>query len=737
MELLTFAAALAGILSFVYLVFLGQRSLLEFWREKKSNVPKAATEHPIAEALTPSPGIPHNLPHRSDFVGREKEKRQVHEALRSRSYLITIDGIGGIGKTCLALEVVRECLETSQSESNNTPLNPPSRGDLPRHSPLEIVSPKHSPLEGGQGGVLAVHNNIQTFAAFIWTSAKDHELTLNDVLDTIAFTLDYSHLAQLPLDEKRHQVVRRLQEKSCLLVVDNFETITDQGIYDFLQALPEPSKCLVTSRTQNLKQARAISIRGLAQDEARQLIQNEASRLGLNLAGLVEDERNFARFYEATGGAPLAIRWAIGQIKQRGQTLEGVLNSLHGAQGDIFEFIFQRAWSLLTEPARNILLLMPIFASSASRAAIEAASEVHNWDLTEGLGQLVELWLLEASDDLEAAKRRYSLHPLTRAFAQNKLAQQPELERHARVRLTGFFTELAKAAGGDKWGAWERYDEIEEEDENIFVLLEWCFEHDEAQAGIQLTKAVTFFLSFRGYLHEGRMFENKAAEFSRESNQLHDLAWLLVYGVGWLEIHGGDLEKGERQIREGLEIYEAFNDSNGIRDALHNLGEALRFKGDFEGARKCFQRGASIAQAANDDLFIATFKKRLSMLAASQGNFAEAKLGLESILPIIRERDKLALPDVLSSLAYVSLKLKCYDDALKRGVEGLTLAKDMKKRQTIAWISHVLSLVETARANYQVAFTYAVQALDFFESSKLTKTVEEIEAHMRDLQKKL
>ncbi|MEK7726835.1 MAG: hypothetical protein AAB354_00410, partial [candidate division KSB1 bacterium] len=284
MEALTLAAALAGILSFVYLLFLGQRSVVELWREKKNNKPAAAIEHasPVVIASTP-PTIPHNLPHRADFVGREKEKRHVHEALRSRSYLVAIDGIGGIGKTSLAREVAQECLGASQkalaqdnSARNDTPLNPPSRGDFslrhqlsgdsPKHPPIEGTPRINSPLEGGQGGVggaTLTHDTLQTFAAFIWTSAKDHELTLNDVLDTIAFTLDYSHLAQLPLEEKRHQVTKRLQEKSCLLVVDNFETITDQGLYDFLQALPEPSKCLVTSRTQSLKQARAISIRGL------------------------------------------------------------------------------------------------------------------------------------------------------------------------------------------------------------------------------------------------------------------------------------------------------------------------------------------------------------------------------------------------------------------------------------------------------------------------------------------
>ncbi len=745
MDALALAASIAGILSLLYVMFVGQRSLWDLFTAKKSQAATLAAEPRTTVPLSSSFSLPHNLPHRADFVGREKEKRQVHDALRSRSFLVAIDGIGGIGKTSLAREVVQECLNASQSASNNAPQNPISTGDLTLHSTLETKPPQHlssiamrpnnSPLEGGQGGVDVA---IQTFSAFIWTSAKDHELTLNDVLDTIAFTLDYSHLAQLPLEEKRHQVAKRLQEKSCLLVVDNFETITDQDLYDFLQALPEPSKCLVTSRTQSLKQARAISIRGLAKEEAQQLIQNEASRLGLNLAALIEDERNFARFYEATGGAPLAIRWAIGQIKQRGQTLEGVLNSLHGAQGDIFEFIFQRAWSLLTDPARNILLIIPIFASSASRAAIEAASEVHNWDLTEGLGQLVELWLLEASDDLEEAKRRYSLHPLTRAFAQSKLAQQPELERSARVWLAEFFTEFAKAAGGDRLGEWERYDEIEEEEGNIFALLEWCFENGEPRAGIQLTKSVTFFLNIRGYLQEAKIFEYTAAEFARQANQLHDLGYLLVYGIGWIELHSGDIEKGECQVREGLKIFESLTDTEGTRDALLNLGEAMRVKRNFEAARECLQKGMSIAQSTSAELHIALFKRRLAVLDASQGKLVEAQEGLKSILSILRKEDQLALPNILGDLAEVNFRLKNYHAAVEIGKEALELAQKMKKRPNSAWISQIVSNAETACGNYQSAFVYAKQALEFYESSQLfTEEVDTLKAHIQDLQRKL
>lgn len=580
------SAAIAGILSFLYLILVGQKSIPEWWRDRKTAKGPANNQN-ASPNLLPSNLVQHNLPHRGDFIGREKEKKQVHEALRSRSFIITIDGIGGIGKTSLALEILHECLAASQ--------NSPS-----------------------------AQHEAQKFEAFIWTSARDRELTINDVLDTIARTLEYPFITQLTPEEKRHEISKRLQEKSCLLIVDNFETITDDAVHDFVLNLPEPSKCLITSRVQSLRQARAVSLRGLAKAEALRLIKNEGVRLGLDLEALVADDRNFHRLYEATGGAPLAIRWAIGQIKQRGQSVDGVLNSLHEAHGDIFEFIFKRAWSLLSDSAKRILLVMPVFAASASKSAIEAASDIHKWELDEGLGQLVELWLLEASEKLDESKRRYGLHPLTRFFAHSNLLQYSKLEHQARVRLAEFYEGFAKAAGGDKW-AWERYDEIEEEKDNIFVLIEWCFENREENLGMKLTKSVIFFMSIRGYYHESLIFGRKAVDVVREKGSENDLAWLLVHGIGWREINGGNLEKGEALIREGLKIYEIFNNLQGVKAALHNLGLALRYKSDFDGARQNYERGMALAKSLGNVLAIADFKRGLSELAASEGKLTEAK----------------------------------------------------------------------------------------------------------------
>ncbi|MFQ5988089.1 MAG: NB-ARC domain-containing protein, partial [Dehalococcoidia bacterium] len=347
------------------------------WR-KTVPKPVGGETVPPSPLKPPAPKIPHNLPQPGEFIGREREKAEVREALSSRWPLICIDGIGGIGKTALALEVANRCLRAC-------------KGEIPA-------------------------DGIPTFDAFVWTTAKDRELALSDILDTIARTLDYPYIAQLPPEEKPSEAAKLLRAQKCLLIVDNFETITDDAVRDFLLNLPEPSKALITSREQKLHQARAISLRGMEKGEALALIRSEGKCLGLP-AVEKGDKKVLLRLYEATGGAPLAIKWAVGQMKQRGQSLDTVLDYLYEARGDIFENIFARSWGLLSENAKRVLMVMPIFATSASKEAIEAASDVHKWDLDEALGQLVEMWLVEASEELDEARRRYSIHPLTRAFA--------------------------------------------------------------------------------------------------------------------------------------------------------------------------------------------------------------------------------------------------------------------------------------------------------------------------------
>lgn len=394
------------------------------------------------------------------------------------------------------------------------------------------------------------------------------------MLDIAARTLEYPKIRELPPAEKRHEIIKHFQENPCILVIDNFESITDEALIGFIQTIPEPSKCLITSRVQKLRQARSISLHGMQADEASILVQNEGKRVGIDLTALISHREKFQQFYEATGGAPLAIRWSIGQIKQRGQSIDSVLNSLHDARGDVFEAIFERAWLLLSQTAKAILTILPVFASSASKDAIAIASDLSDEEIREGLGQLVEMWLVEVSQDIDEINRRYRLHPLTRSFAGKHLSAKPDLAHRTRLKLAAYFAKYSSERGGDQW-SWQRYDEIEAEILNIFPLIDWCFKNSAPQAGVKLTQSVTFFMSLRGYISEALHLGRQAADAARNNGSSEDLAWLLVKGVGWREINGGDLDAGEAYSREGLRIYEALEDPAGIQNAWFNLGTGI------------------------------------------------------------------------------------------------------------------------------------------------------------------
>jgi tetratricopeptide (TPR) repeat protein len=487
-----------------------------------------------SQAESPKHGsspIPHNLPPRSEFVGRQAEKARVHKALRSRSRLVSIDGIGGIGKTALALEVAHECLAASQGER--------------------------------------AADDVATFHGFIWTTAKDYDLTLNALLDTIARVLQHTNIAQQPLEEKQFSVYQLLQEKPYLLVVDNFETITDRGVQSFLMQLPEPSKALITSREQLPLETNATSLKSLTESEALALIRGEGKRLGLASVEQGTDEV-LLPLYQITGGAPLAIKWAVGQIKQRGQSLDGVLKSLHRAEADVFVLIFARSWSLLSVDARQVLMVMPLFATSASRASIKAVSNVPDSVFEKALGQLVEMSLVDVMDDQELTRRRYSIHPLTRAYAERRSLDGPKSKREAAYRrMIRHFCSYAQQQSQDMG---DNFDCLEVDLNNILAAFDYGNEREEWDQVINLLEAISDFLDRRGYWDERVRLSERAMSAARKSGKYEAQGRIAIYHRGWTLLLQEKYAEARQLAEEGLEIARERNYPLQVALALRNLG---------------------------------------------------------------------------------------------------------------------------------------------------------------------
>jgi class 3 adenylate cyclase len=93
----------AGLLSGVDLIALGPRRLRDIAKPVdifQVRAPGLRTEFPPLKTVDPAPG---NLrPATTSFVGREAEVAEVETALKAHR-LVTLTGVGGVGKTRLAL----------------------------------------------------------------------------------------------------------------------------------------------------------------------------------------------------------------------------------------------------------------------------------------------------------------------------------------------------------------------------------------------------------------------------------------------------------------------------------------------------------------------------------------------------------------------------------------------------------------------------------------------------------
>ncbi|HNT77620.1 MAG TPA: tetratricopeptide repeat protein [Anaerolineae bacterium] len=495
-----------------------------------------------------------NLPSRSDFIGREDAKALVHEALRSRSYLISIDGIGGIGKSSLALEVAYECLNARKN------------------------------------GVTDV--KIAIFEGFIWATAKDRDLSLNDLLDIVARTLDNPGIVQNPLEEKRFAVEKLLRKQPYLLIIDNFETINDDTVREFLLNLPEPSKALITTREQKLTRVWTVSLKGLTEAEALMLMRSEGKRLGMHALQVAEDYV-LLRLYQATGGIPLAIKWAIGQIKQKGQSLDLVLASLHEATGNIFDHIFGYSWDLLSGDARHVLIVMPLFAAPAAYDAIEATSDVRHFALDEALGQLVEMSLIEASDALEKDTRRYDIHSLTRAFALGKSRQYPEFMKTAYTNLISFIQNLLESYVNSSY---VDLAQLRPEFPTIAAAIRHCWANDDLSLGFHMFSNISNFLIVYGYWDEAVALSRQAISLTEQVGQWDYAARFKVWPLSCVLRHRGKLDEAKDLVTEALSVQEQMGDERSFVVTKRNLGRIYQELGHFEQAERLLREALACAE---------------------------------------------------------------------------------------------------------------------------------------------
>jgi len=336
-----------------------------------------------------------NLPDKSysHLWGRENQIRSVMGVLRDPNgpRLTAITGLGGIGKTALAREIVARCQQEQL------------------YGQISWQTAKEEIFEGG-----------------IITRSADLPVSMASLLSNLF--ADFGIQDDKSEGTRIAELRRILASRPSLIVIDNLETVPDfkHAITALSQIAGPISRIILTSRPQLMQydSIYSLPLDGLLETDAISLIRDEAAHKGLGSIDRASD-KDLRDIYQATGGAPLAIRLVVGQMRHL--PLEVILANLvrpNTQTESMYSFIYRATWKTLSPDARKVLLIMPTFPSTANRSAIQAVSTVPESRIDVALSELVAMSVLDTNDQIAVTKKRYGIHPLTRHFLNTELVHK-------------------------------------------------------------------------------------------------------------------------------------------------------------------------------------------------------------------------------------------------------------------------------------------------------------------------
>ncbi|HEY9652028.1 MAG TPA: NB-ARC domain-containing protein, partial [Coleofasciculaceae cyanobacterium] len=680
---------------------------------------------PLIRRISPK-RIYENLPHRdcTSFIGRQKELTRLLELLsfQHSAHLISVDGIGGVGKTTLVIEAAYRCLQASATELMCYP---------PTQDEIGLSPPQNWVLRG------ASPRNVPTFEAIIFTSAKQQYLTalglltrlkrehnLRDIFRAIAHTLERSEITYMPPDEQLDLIRDILTRHRTLLIVDNLETIEDkQDVLSFVYDLPPTVKVVLTTREQALFVP--IRLESLPEEDGLCLIYHEAQEKGLTLS-----DHEAKALYQKTSGVPAAIVYSMGQLAA-GYLLQDVLAKVTNATGDVARFCFERSVQRLRgQPSHQLLTTLALFPKPVPRETIaQIALPVPDPITTaDGLAQLQQLSLVRQQQG------RYSLLPLTREYALAELAREPKVEQEVRSRWVSWYLIFSEEYGGKDWKEWHlEYSHLELEWENLQAVLEWC------AAKERYCDVPTLWQQVKGYAHVRGYWDDRLAWTDwliQAAEQRSD--WLtaaqVMYDRGWtLTLMGQPkcLEEASNLLQRAWELREYQRLTFQLELANSMVVLSIRQQ-QFEQAHNWLHREQDLLDKSElseqerqrQSIHILYYEAEIYFKA---GDYGQAKQLYEQALKQAEktgwQRATIAIQNWLADVALEQGNLEEAQQLLER---GLPVAERNKDKRSIGFHQRSLAILEQLRGNLEQARCWASEAAESFESLRMLPEAREM-----------
>ena len=408
----------------------------------------------------------HNLPALSSIlIGREQELRDISRLLQSaRCRLLTLVGMGGIGKTHLAIAAAHRQLDRDWETVYFVGLEADAVCNTEDDLAIEIVNALHAtvPMRGLQ-------------------PASD-------------------------------RLQRMIGQRKMLLIVDNLEqAIEGATLLARLSKACPALTLLVTSRIPlSLHNEFLYDVRPLAVpvvEEAFALESNAAAQLFLERARQLqfgfepsrEEQLAIGTVCRLTGGHPLAIELAAGHIRSHSvQAISAMLRDsaemLHSDARDLpvrqqsIGAVIENTWQLLNADEQSVFMFLTVFVGGYSAEAAQIVAHTTMPTLT----RLLQLSLIQK----EIAGHRFRIHPLLQRYGNNQLQRQPDIQRQVRDdHATWFLNYITKRRSGlDSAEMSAVIHELETETDNIVAAWNHSVRQEQWFLPVAACEGVSLFM---------------------------------------------------------------------------------------------------------------------------------------------------------------------------------------------------------------------------------------------------
>jgi predicted ATPase len=557
--------------------------------------------------------VPTNLPaERSVFVGRERELATVAGLVRS-ARLVTLTGVGGVGKTRLAI----------RAASGLAPEFP--------------------------GGVWIVELAPLIDAAL--------------VPSTMASAVGASALGGL---DPAEAVCRYLAHRRALVVLDNCEHVIEAaaGLVDRMLGAAPRVRVLATSREAlDVVGESAWRVPSLSLDtddgagDAVALFAERAAQVlpGFSLTDPAARDAAVA-VCRRLDGIPLAIELAAARAKvmsvdqiaahlderfrlltRGGRTAVARQQTLQGA--------IDWSYELLAAQERGLFETLGVFAGDFDLAAVAAVAGLDEFDVLDLIERLVDKSMVEA----QPSRNRYRLLETLRQYAWDRLVLAGRLG-DGRDAHAAYFVELAaeqarRTREGEAHTA--ILDRLEAEYDNLRAALAWLIEEHRADEAARMVHRLIGLFNIR-HPGEGYAWLRQVVAIA-EGLPARSRARLLG-DTAWAAMNAGDTDALYSYAHKAIDV--GGDDAPAVAHYL--LGRRhLSTKLDYAAAGDHVRRALATARATGDLTTEAMATADLVLLAADLGDQAEVRrLAPEAIA----QSERLGIPTIVA-VAYTNAGL--------------------------------------------------------------------------------